>query len=86
MSLVRNRETGRILPCCWDDCEKPGNARIWAEVTDGEFTDADMVPPLMVGTPKTFRYIFCAERHRAYWENSQRDQGNLPAGLRAPLI
>lgn len=84
VQLVRNPGTGRVLPCCWDDCERPGDNRVQEQVADGVFTEADLVSPLMLDTPKRFTYIFCSERHRAYWRNSHRDQGNLPAGLRTP--
>lgn len=79
---VRNPGTGRVFPCCWDDCWRPGDARVKAEVTEGVFAEADMVPELLVGTPKVLTYIFCSDRHKAYWVNSHRDMGNLPPGVR----
>lgn len=84
VQLVRNPGTGRVLPCCWDTCERPGDNRYQYRVQDGVFTEADMVPPLMLGMPKMFTYIFCSPAHRAYSQNSHRDMGNLPAGLRPP--
>jgi hypothetical protein len=82
--LVRNPGTGKVLLCCWDTCESAGDNRVQEVVTDGIYTEADMVSPLMLGTPKRFTYIFCKERHREFWRNSHRDMGNLPAGLRTP--
>lgn len=83
--LVREPATGRIIACSWDDCWKPGDNRIREQLVDGVFTAEDGCHPLMVGTPKVLNVIFCRERHRQYWLNSHRDNGNLPAGHRGPL-
>jgi hypothetical protein len=34
---------------------------------------------------KVVTYIFCSERHLAYWTHSVISNGNLPAGMRHGL-
>lgn len=62
--LVRNQTTGRILPCCWDDCERHGDDRI--KVVRAEGAPGD-----------TTTYIFCSGRHRSMWETAHRGYGNV---------
>lgn len=67
MTFVRNPQTEEPLLCCWDDCGQYGHNEHREVVREG---------------PKTLTYIFCHDRHRAYWVNSHRSNGNLPAGYR----
>lgn len=73
--LVRNQLTGRVLPCCWDDCAQPGDDRHAVNVPH----DAPRFPG------EQLRYVFCSPRHAAYWKHSHRDRGNLPTGSRGLL-
>lgn len=55
--LVRNQVTGRILPCCWDDCTSNGDQRIRIKQrTELGFTT----------------YIFCRDLHKVLWANAHR--------------
>ena len=54
------------LLCCWQECEKDGVEMHKARVKEG--------------TAGYCFYVFCSERHKMYWVNSHRDNGNLPAG------
>lgn len=72
---VRNQLTGRVLPCCWDTCQRDGDDRHGVSVPH----DA----PRFKG--ERLRYIFCSPAHAAYWRNSHRDRGNLPTGSRGLL-
>jgi len=86
VTVVRNR-VGKILPCCWDDCERAGHtqfeARVPAEPIDE--TEAWMVATGQVPQPMAI-YVFCSVRHKMLWVNSHRDNGNLPAGYRGTLL
>lgn len=72
--LVRNYH-GRPLPCCWADC--------WTHGDDRHGVDVPHDAPKYPG--EQLRYIFCSERHRAYWLNSRNDRGNLPTGSKGLL-
>jgi hypothetical protein len=69
--IVRNRDNGNVIPCCWNDCGRPGRREVKVGVRDGEQVSI---------------YFFCTERHRGLWMNSSRDLGNLPGGSRGMLI
>lgn len=61
MTYVVNPTSGVKLPCCWDDCWKPGHEEHKAVVsTDG----------------RQLHYVFCSEKHRSYYANSHRSYGN----------
>lgn len=70
MTYVRDPLTEVPLLCCWDECGQFGHEEMRAEVTEGR---------------KVIKYVFCTERHRAYWQHSIISNGNLPAGMRNPL-
>jgi hypothetical protein len=53
---VRNVETERVLPCCWDTCQKDGDNRIQVRVPHDS--------PRWPGDDLTLIYIFCSTRHR----------------------
>jgi hypothetical protein len=56
-NIVRNRMTGRILPCCWSDCMVNGNKRIRVAVPHDT--------PRWEGEKQI--YIFCSDSHKAMW-------------------
>lgn len=56
-NLVRNTQTGRILPCCWSDCTHPGSAEIYVPVRNTQ--------PTFPG--QEARAIFCCDTHRQYF-------------------
>jgi len=60
--LVRNVETGRVLPCNWADCERPGDDRIQISIPHNapRWRTLD-------GQCEQLIYVFCSERHRAYF-------------------
>lgn len=51
---VRNVATGRVLPCCYDDCERDGDTRHRIEVPHEA--------PRFKGEKVV--YIFCGESHK----------------------
>lgn len=61
--------TGQRLLCCWEDCERLGDTR-WQLV----------VPESPV---RNIVYLFCGERHKAYYVNSSIDLRNLPSGSKS---
>ncbi len=64
---IINLSTGAHIPCCWDDC----------------FKDGVQLHTCRVKEPTgTAHYVFCSERHRQYWINSHRRNGQLPPGFR----
>lgn len=72
---------GAHIPCHWADCERWGDDRYEAVVTD--INQPHIEPTLGVPVPGEIRhthYLFCGERHKAYWVNSHVSHGNLPAG------
>lgn len=58
--IVRNRETGRIFPCCYADCDKAGDKRIKIEVPHSQPRWRDR----KTGRQEMVIYIFCSEPHR----------------------
>lgn len=58
---VRNVETGRVLPCCWDDCEKEGSTRFEIQVPHPQPRWKDP----QTGKQEMLVYIFCSEAHKA---------------------
>lgn len=52
---VRNQMTGRVLPCCWSDCERDGYDEIQVA--------KDHEDPRWPGEKRI--YIFCSDAHRA---------------------
>lgn len=54
---VRNAE-GRVLPCCWSDCERDGDLRYKAV-----FRDPNPERPVK----STLTYVFCSPAHRALY-------------------
>lgn len=66
MTYVRNAE-GHRLPCCWDDCQRPGHDEIrLVEAKNGQ----------------NAIYVFCSESHRQLHRNSHIQYGRLPLGER----
>lgn len=78
---VRNQVTGRILPCCYLDCEKPGNAYIAIRVRHPQ-TDE----PEFRGI-EALVYIFCSDLHRAYYVNGVTEHRRRdPLGVERPTF
>ncbi len=65
-------DTGGKILCGWQDCDRDGYDLYKLVVDYGR-----------PGRPYVTRYVFCSERHQAYWAWSHRSLGNLPPGLRA---
>lgn len=61
--------------CAWDTCEK-----------DGLETNKVVEQTAVNRGERTVTYIFCTERHKAYWLNSTRDLNNLPAGYKRSIM
>jgi hypothetical protein len=57
---VRNVETGRVLPCCWSDCEKDGSSLITVEVPHNQPRWKDPT----TGAQEMLVYIFCSQAHK----------------------
>lgn len=64
-------DTGDFLPCCWDDCDRPGYDLHQARVNEGT-----------AGYPSIVKYVFCSERHKVLWAYGHRHYGKLPTGSR----
>lgn len=76
---VRSGATGKLIPCCWTECDKVGNSR---------YEHREFLQMIQIGSariPQYRIYLFCKERHRELWRNSVRDLGNLPTGSRGML-
>lgn len=59
---VRNVSTGRVLPCCWDDCTTDGDDRYRIEVPHEKprWRTPD-------GRQEMLVYIFCSEVHKGHY-------------------
>lgn len=80
---------GQHLPCMWSDCQRAGDTRFQAVVTEPYGVDLDLVvrpAPNMDERWRRVIYLFCCERHRAYWANSHKSLYNLPTGSRGTLL
>lgn len=62
-NLVRNQESGRVLPCCWSDCMADGDDRIRVEVPH----DTPRWSDPTTGKQEMLVYIFCSEAHKEQW-------------------
>lgn len=61
--LVRNQLTGRVLPCCLEDCQKDGDNRYQVRVPHEDPRWRDEAS----GTQEALIYIFCSPRHQDLW-------------------
>lgn len=61
--IMRNPETGRIFPCCFEDCDNPGDTRIDVKVphTQPRWKNED------TGEQEQIVYIFCSETHKTLY-------------------
>lgn len=66
---VRSGATGRIIPCCWGECDRPGYERFAIRVHESP--------------QRTTIYLFCSARHRAYYANGHVEYGQLPSGSKS---
>jgi len=60
---IRNVETGRVFPCCWDTCEIPANVNIEVRVPHEQPRWRD---PL-TGEQEMLIYTFCSEGHKSMY-------------------
>jgi hypothetical protein len=73
---VRNQRTGRVLPCCWAECDRDGDNRY--QLVINQLT-GHMQPCLCAQCKLTqlraqsLIYIFCGDNHRAAYVGSHRD-------------
>jgi hypothetical protein len=65
---IRSQVGPWLLPCVWDECDKPARREHMSVIPEGE---------------KTLFYFFCSIRHQVLWRNSPRDNGNLPMGSKS---
>lgn len=74
--LEGEQQGGKIL-CAWDTCDR-----------DGTMLHHVAVNQAKPGFPRNLaRYVFCTDRHKQYWQSSQRlGYGNLPAGSRSTIL
>jgi hypothetical protein len=67
-TLVRNVETGRILPCCYADCERAGRSNITVELPHNAPRWRDPT----TGRQEMIVYIYCSDQHRAaHWAGTR---------------
>lgn len=67
----RHEQTGGKILCAWEDCPRDAYDLYKVAVNYGTAQQ-----------PYVTWYAFCCERHLAFFVNSHRDNGKLPAGLR----
>jgi hypothetical protein len=60
---VRNVETGRVIPCSWDDCMKDGDDTIRIMVDHEQPRWRDPV----TGEQEKLIYIFCSDLHKGFY-------------------
>lgn len=65
---VRNVQTGRVLPCCWSDCQEDGNDRIQVQLPHDQPRWRDP----KTGAQEMLVYIFCSDEHKAFWFDQVR--------------
>lgn len=58
--LVRNQATGRVLPCCWQDCTRNADNRFRVEVPHNQPRWKDE----LTGKQEMLVYTFCGDRHK----------------------
>lgn len=67
--------------CAWDTCERNGIASISVRVR----THKEGVGPWDI---RYMHYVFCSERHKAYWLNAVQPggSGHLPPGMKLSIL
>lgn len=60
---VRDAVTGRIYPCCLEDCRKDGDQRHQVQIPHEDPRWRDEV----TGKQEMKVYIFCSEGHKTLW-------------------
>jgi hypothetical protein len=60
---IRNVETGRVFPCCWDVCERDANVNIEVRVNHEQPRWRDPV----TGEQEKLIYTFCSEAHKGFY-------------------
>jgi hypothetical protein len=65
----------RHVMCAWDDCERQGYELHKCVVNNGTARQ-----------PQLLNYVFCSERHKMFWINSQNKYGSLPPGYKRSFI
>lgn len=77
---VLSFSTESWIPCCWNECEKPGYELYKAVLHEHART-------LACDDPRSSHcnFIFCSERHLRYYTNSHNRFGQLPPGFRKAI-
>lgn len=70
----------RYVSCAWFECERSG-----VDLYKAFFHDHNREYPCAGSGAKHVWYVFCSMRCKAYFQNSHRSMGNLPAGMKATL-
>jgi hypothetical protein len=66
-AMVRNVETGRILPCCYAECMRAGRSNITVELPH----NAPRWRDELTGQQEMLVYIYCSDQHRAaHWKDT----------------
>ena len=73
--VINHDRGGTHVMCAWDTCE-----------LDGYETNKVVVHEGVSGNVRDITFVFCTERHKAYWLNSVRDVNNLPPGYRRSIL
>lgn len=60
---IRNKDTGRIFPCCWTDCVVDADRRYYVEVPH---ETPRWIDPT-TGKQEMVVYTFCSEAHKEFW-------------------
>jgi len=76
MGVKVSGTTGRIIPCCWADCDRAGRTEHQIVIREAGSPDG-RVPP------RNLIYLFCSERHRLYYRNGPSAFGQLRSGERS---
>ena len=69
---VRSGATGKLIPCCWAECDRPGREQFSIRVVEARHG---------VPTGRTTIYLFCGSRHRLLYAQGHLAYGQLPKGL-----
>jgi hypothetical protein len=75
--VINHDRGGTYVMCAWDTCERDGHENNKVVVQNGQARGDN-----------TMTYVFCSERHKAYWLNNNRpgNNNNLPPGWKRSIL
>lgn len=72
---ILSSSSGTWIKCCWFECDKDGY-----ELYKAVFHEHSRELPCDHPLSEHVNFVFCSERHKAFYAHSHLNHGNLPPG------